>query len=83
MNLITKDDVRNLIEKSKDISVSIFLPTEKGGKEAMHGKIRLKNLLKETEDSLKKNQVQDSEIESMLDLLAVSKRRPGNIHNER
>jgi hypothetical protein len=67
MNLITKDDVRNLIEKSKDISVSIFLPTEKGGKEAMHGKIRLKNLLKETEDSLKKNQIQESEIESMLD----------------
>jgi len=67
MDLITKDDVRDLIEKSKDISVSIFLPTEKSGKEAMHGKIRLKNLLKETENSLKKNELQDSLISNMLE----------------
>ncbi|MDW7669800.1 MAG: hypothetical protein SCJ93_13335 [Bacillota bacterium] len=67
MDLITKDDVRTLIEKNKDVSVSIFLPTEKSGKEAMHGKIRLKNLLKETENSLKDNKIQDSLIETMLE----------------
>src|SRR6056297_3137581 len=67
MDLITKDDVRNLIEKNKDISVSIFLPTEKGGKEAMHGRIRLKNLLKETENSLKENNINDNKIEIMLE----------------
>ncbi len=67
MDLITKNDVMNLIEKSKDVSVSIFLPTEKSGKEAMHGKIRLKNLLKETENSLKDNKIQDSLIDSMLE----------------
>jgi len=66
MDLITKDDVRDILEKNKDISISIFLPTEKSGQEAMHGKIRLKNLLKDTENSLKEQNLSQSNIDDIL-----------------
>lgn len=66
MDLITKEDVRDILDKNKDISISIFLPTEKGGQEAMHGKIRLKNLLKDTENSLKEYGLSDTTIGDVL-----------------
>jgi hypothetical protein len=66
MDLITKDDIRDILDKNKDISISIFLPTERGGQEAMQGRIRLKNLLKDTEKSLENQKLSDPTIEEIL-----------------
>jgi len=66
MDLITKNDIRDILDKNKDISISIFLPTERSGQEAMQGKIRLKNLLKETENSLENQGLSENTIEELL-----------------
>ena len=66
MKLVTKDELKKLIEKNNGSFVSIFLPTETAGKEVDQGRIRLKNLIKESEDGLKKTGMLDKAIRKLL-----------------
>ena len=68
MNLLTKDKLMNLIQTNNDPSVSIFLPTEKAGNEIDQSRIRLKNLIKETEEKLKKTSMLDKDISKLLEI---------------
>jgi len=52
MNLLTKDDLKALIEKHRGWCVSIFMPTHRAGKEIQQNPIRFKNLLGEAEQRL-------------------------------
>lgn len=66
MKLVTKDELKKLIKKNNGSYVSIFLPTETAGKEVDQGRIRLKNLIKECEDGLKKTGMPDKAIRKLL-----------------
>lgn len=49
MNLLTRDDLAELMQTREDPCVSIYLPTYRAGVETKQGRIRLKNLLHEAE----------------------------------
>ena len=52
MDLLTRDDLRALMEASDDRCVSIYMPTHLGGQDIPQDKIRFKNLLKAAEERL-------------------------------
>lgn len=52
MDVLTKQDLRSLIEKQRPGLVSIFLPTHRAGREVQQDQIRLKNLLGEAKEKL-------------------------------
>ncbi len=66
MNHISMKDIYELINVKSSPCVSIYLPTEKAGKEVMQGKILLKNLLKEGESQLLTPSMDESSINKML-----------------
>jgi len=55
MNLLTRDDLTELMHAREDLCVSIYLPTFRAGVETRQGRIRLKNLLHEAELRLTDN----------------------------
>lgn len=52
MDILTKKDLKKLIEKQTDFCVSIYMPTHAYGTETQQGPIRLKNLVREAENQL-------------------------------
>ncbi|HBH13666.1 MAG: Uncharacterized protein XD91_0081 [Clostridiales bacterium 38_11] len=66
MNHLTKENVHKLIDKTLTPCISIYLPTEKAGKDVMKGKILLKNLLRDAENFHKEQGKQETEIKSIL-----------------
>jgi hypothetical protein len=52
MKLLSKEELRHLVETRDEPSVSIFMPTHRVGTEVQQDPIRLKNLLNEAEESL-------------------------------
>jgi len=51
MNLVSRNELKDLMERHQGPCVSIFLPTHRAGKEIQQGPIRLKNLLREAESA--------------------------------
>ncbi len=49
MKLISIEEFQHLIEQPEKVSVSIYMPTERAGKETQQNAIRFKNLLRRTE----------------------------------
>lgn len=67
MNLLPKDELKALVEKRHHPSVSIFMPTQRLGREVQQNPIRLKNLLKVAENRLtEETDLNQSEIEALL-----------------
>ncbi len=52
MDYLTKNELELLIEGTSGKTLSIYIPTEKVGREAEEGRIHLKNALKEAEEML-------------------------------
>jgi len=52
VDLITKDDLKILMDEQNRLCVSIFMPTHRTAKETQQDRIRLKNLLSEAENTL-------------------------------
>lgn len=65
--MITRQTILNLINKSSNPSISIYLPTHVKGEEVQQDPIRFKNCLKEVEEKLKKNEVDAKKIDKMLE----------------
>lgn len=66
MNQLRKEDVLKLIETKADPCISIYLPTEKAGKDILKGRILLKNLLKETEKKLSLLNISEPDTKNIL-----------------
>lgn len=64
--MITREDIVDLAKQEHNPSISIYLPTHKRGEEVQQDPIRLKNLLTETEEQLKDQNINDLKIEEML-----------------
>lgn len=52
MQLISREEIKTLIEEPKGNCVSIYMPTHPGGPEVRQDPIRFKNLVKEAETRL-------------------------------
>ena len=52
MEVITNEQLRNLIQTSKQPAVSIFMPTHKAGRDVRQDPVELKNLLRSAEEKL-------------------------------
>jgi len=67
MNVPTKDDLHDLIEKEDRASISIYLPTFRAGKEVAQNSIRFKNLLRKAEENLRETGIKPaSELQKLL-----------------
>jgi hypothetical protein len=67
VTLISRDDLQHLIQKKGDPSVSIFMPTHRGGADVQQDPIRLKNLLKQAEADLTGLGLRASEARRLLE----------------
>ena len=52
MRLLTRQELRTLVEQRGEACVSIYMPTHRAGAEIQQDPIRLKNLLREAEETL-------------------------------
>lgn len=52
METLSKDDLKALVQKRKDLCISIYMPTHRSGAETQQNQIRFKNLLREAEERL-------------------------------
>ena len=77
MNLLTRDELRTLIEIQENPCISIFMPTKRAGAEIQENPIRLKNLLRETEKRLLNNGLRASATTEFLEpIQELLKERP-------
>lgn len=70
MDILTKDTLLNLIEDQEGIGTSIYMPAFVAQPEARQNSIRLKNLIKKTEDILKENGMESEVIRTYLEPLS-------------
>jgi len=66
MDLLTRDELRNLIEKESKYSVSIYIPTVQARIDAKQGQVKLKNALREAENHLKDYGLKERDIKELL-----------------
>lgn len=68
MAMITKNEVLKLAKQHNPISVSMFIPTHRGGEETLEGqdKLKLKTQLKEVKTKLKAKDLSDRDIEEFV-----------------
>lgn len=66
MNLLTREDLAELIEKQDDTCITIYLPTYRAGAETQQGRIRLKNLFGEAEARLIKSGMRSPDARYLL-----------------
>lgn len=64
--MITRNTILEIIEKAKNPSISIFLPTHKAGKEVQQDPIRFKNLLGDVRQQLSEQKLTSQEIDDIL-----------------
>ncbi len=66
MNLLSKTEIENLFNFKDRLCVSIYLPTEKAGRETRQNSIRFKSLLQEAESKLMDSGLTTSEADEFL-----------------
>jgi len=67
MRLFSREELRALVEGSGSDRVSIFLPTEKAGKESLQNAIRFKNLVRRAEERvLEGKRLRPPEVQEMF-----------------
>lgn len=66
MNLLTRDDLTELMNTHDNICLSIYMPTYRAGTETQQGRIRLKNLLREAEQRLTDSEMRSPEAKRFL-----------------
>lgn len=67
MSLLPKDQVVTLAERSKDLCVSIFMPTQHAGPPVRQNLIRFKNLLQEAEERLVESGIRAQDARELLE----------------
>jgi len=66
MNLLTRTELKKLIDAGSGRCISLFMPTYKAGKEIKQNKIRFKNLIREAGRELRVLGLRDTEVKSFL-----------------
>jgi len=66
MYLLSRREIQDLADQTADPSISLYLPTHPAGPEARQDRIRLKNLLRQSEHLLEKRGLRSAEIDRLL-----------------
>ena len=66
MDIVSREELRALMEDQHDNCVSIFLPTHRSGAEIQQDSIRLKNLLRKCEEQLSERGMRSTDIQELL-----------------
>jgi Bacterial archaeo-eukaryotic release factor family 7 len=66
MNLVSREELKTLIEKPEGWSISLYMPTHRIFPETKQDPIRFKNLLREAEERLKATGLRPPEIKKLL-----------------
>lgn len=66
MDILKREDVKELLAKSGNFCVSIYMPTHRTGREQQQDPIRLKNLLTRAEEELKAYDMRTPEAQAIL-----------------
>jgi hypothetical protein len=66
MQILTGNELKELIEKQEGLSVSIFMPTHRKGTETQQNQIRYKNMLRKAEEKLIESELRPPEIKEFL-----------------
>ncbi|MBW4605470.1 MAG: hypothetical protein KME29_39460 [Calothrix sp. FI2-JRJ7] len=66
MQTITREEIKALLEQSKQNSISIYMPTHPAGPEVRQDPIRFKNLIKEAEARLIEAGLEEQEANALL-----------------
>jgi hypothetical protein len=66
MDLLSKEELRSLIQKRETPCVSIYMPTNRVSPETKQNSIRCKNLLREAEQHLKMSGLRTTEVRKLL-----------------
>ena len=67
MNLLTRDDLTELMDKQGDLCITIYMPTYRAGAETQQGRIRLKNLMQDAEKRLISSGMRSPEAKHLLE----------------
>jgi len=67
LNILSREELRDLTQECKQACVSIYMPTHRGGKEVEQDAIRLKNLLNEVEERLMAGGLRAPEVRELLE----------------
>jgi hypothetical protein len=65
--MITRETISSLLNKAKNPSISIYLPTHVKGEEVQQDPIRLKNALQNVEKQLYAHEIEASKVEKLLE----------------
>jgi hypothetical protein len=76
VNILTKKDLKKLMEKRADPCISIYIPTHLYGPETQQDPIRLKNLVREVENQLGEKRWLPPEIDQLLEPIRLLIRDP-------
>ena len=66
MDVLTRTDLRELVERDGKWHVSVYMPTHRAGRDQQQGPIRMKNLMGEAEKKLLEFGVRRPEVEEIL-----------------
>lgn len=66
MDIVSREELKTLMEERSDNCVSIFLPTHRAGAQIQQDAIRLKNLLRSCEEQLAERGMRSTDIKDML-----------------
>src|SRR5512140_3948861 len=66
MNILSRDDLRSLIDKQNGPCVSIFMPTHRAGRQVQQDPIRFKNLIRRAEEQLREQGVRSTDASALL-----------------
>lgn len=67
LSVITRDEIRSLLETTGRPCVSLFMPTYRAGKEVQQNHIRYKNLLRSAEERLREKGMGNGDLEGLLE----------------
>ncbi len=67
MNILSKQDIKELVEKEKGTCASIYLPTFRAGRDVDQNQITFKNLLREVERGFRESGLRRDQIASLLE----------------
>lgn len=66
MKLVSREEIKTLVEQPKDNSISIYMPVISAGAEVRQNPIRFKNLIKEAHTRLMEADVDENQVNQIL-----------------
>jgi hypothetical protein len=67
MSVVRRDTIEHLINETKEVNVTIFLPTHKKGEEGKQDSIRLKNLIQKVKNELLEKGWKEQRVEDLFE----------------